>query len=183
MKKFLKGIWLFFRYGPAKISERWEQAIFDGLTGLYNCRFFHEVGERELARAEREIWQGRSYPISFIYIDVKKLKEINDCEGHGSGDEALRRVAVLLKKICQREIDVVARVGGDEFAILLPETKKKGAMVVVDKIRTAANELFSPGGRPIGLDCGVAESEGASLEELISRADEEMYKVKKGSKS
>lgn len=179
MDKFLKGVWLFLRYGPAKIADWQEQSIYDALTGLYNRRFLLEVGKRELARADRSKKQGLQYPISLIFIDLKKLKLINDQEGHGAGDESLKTVATLLKQVCQRKTDIVCRISGDEFVILLPDTTIDGAKMVVDRIEIASRGLSSPRGRLIVLDCGAAEVE-SSLEELLQKADEAMYKAKKG---
>ncbi|MFH1780940.1 MAG: GGDEF domain-containing protein [Candidatus Nealsonbacteria bacterium] len=182
MNKILKGFWLLIRYGPAKIAEWQEQSIYDSLTGLYNRRFLLEVGKRELARADRAKKEGVQYPISLVFIDLRKLKLINDHEGHKAGDESLKTVAVLLRKICQRKVDVVCRISGDEFVILLPDTTISGAERVVEKIQIASQGLSSPGGRLIVLDCGMAEAE-SSLNELLQKADEAMYQNKKGSKS
>lgn len=183
MNKFCKGVCLIVRYGPTRVTEWQSQAIYDSLTGVYNRRFFIETGKKELARVRRAEKDGTNYPVSLIYIDLKKFGNINNCEGHGAGDESLKRVAAFLKKICRREVDVIARVGGDEFAILLPQTNETDAMVVVNKIQAATGELFSPGGKLIALDCGIAEAGKSSLEELISKADDEMYRVKKGLKT
>lgn len=182
-KKFFKGVWLIIKYGPARVAEWQSQAIYDSLTGIYNRQFFREAGKGEIARARRLEKDGISYPLALIFVDLKKFRDVNNHEGHAAGDESLRRVAAFLRKACQRETDIVARVGGDEFAILLPQTNKAGAQVVVDKIRSAVNELFSPGGRPIKLNCGVAEAGEVSLEELISQADKEMYQDKQGLKT
>lgn len=175
-KASAKGIWLLIRYGPAKISEWRSQAIFDNLTGLYNRRFLREEGKRELAKAIRSEWQGVSYPISFILIDIDNFKRINDEEGHSAGDKVLQNVAALLENVC-REVDIVCRIGGDEFIILLPQTAKEGAQVVIDKLQELAKkELISPKGRPIGLSCGLAEE--FSLEAL-EEADATMYQEKR----
>ncbi len=175
-KESAEGIWLFFRYGPARVSKWQSQSIYDDLTGLYNRRFFQEIIKRELAKAKRSKWQDISYPISLILIDIDNFKRINDEEGHLAGDKVLQSVAVLLKKVC-REVDIIFRVGGDEFKILLPETTKEKAHVVKDRLEALAEkELFSPKGRSISLSCGLAE--GSSLEAL-EEADVKMYQEKK----
>jgi len=179
--KILKGIWLFARYGPAKLVDWQEQSIYDPLTGLYNRRFLSEVGNRELARVGRLKKDGLSYPVSLIFIDLKKLKVINDYEGHAAGDESLKRVAALLKKVCRRKVDVVCRMGGDEFVVLLPGTTIAGAQMVESKIQTASQGLSSPGGRLIVLDGGVVElTEESSFEQFLQKADKAMYQAKKG---
>lgn len=175
-KASVKGIWFLIRYGPAKISEWREQSIFDPLTGLYNRRFLHEAGNRELAKALRLKYGGVNYPVSFVMIDIDNFKRFNDEEGHLAGDKVLQRIAGLLEK-CRREVDIVCRTGGDEFVILLPQTTKEGAQVVVNRVKElAAKELVSPRGRPIGLSCGVAEE--FSFEALEKKADEAMYQEK-----
>jgi len=178
LKTSVKGIWLLIRYGPAKISQWQEESIIDPLTGLYNRRFLHEVGRRELAKAIRSNHQGVSYPISFLLIDIDNFKRVNDEEGHAAGDKVLQRVAVLLKRVCRRETDIIFRVGGDEFIILLPQTTEEGAQVVIDKLKELTEkELISPKGRPIKLSCGLAQE--LSLKALEEKADAKMYRDKR----
>ncbi len=175
-KALVRVFWLLIHYGPAKISERWDQAIFDELTGLYNRRFLQEAGKREIARALRAKKEGIAYPISLIFVDIDHFKRINDREGHLAGDKVLQDVAVLLKKYC-REVDVVCRFGGDEFAILLPQTAEEGAQVVIDKLKKSAKkEIVSPKGETVEISCGLARE--FSLEAL-KEADAKMYQEKK----
>jgi diguanylate cyclase (GGDEF)-like protein len=175
LKMSATGLWLFFRYGPAKVSEWKNQSIYDDLTGLYNRRFFQEIGRKELLRAVRY-----NYPFSVIQIDLDKFKLINDEEGHVAGDEALKKVATLLQNAC-RESDIIARTGGDEFTILLPEaTKEDAEKVIIERIKELSKSLTSPGGKAIELSCGVASwEERFSLEALRKEADAEMYQDKK----
>lgn len=177
--KAVEGIGLVLRHGPAMVVEWKKQSVYDELTGLYNRRFFWEIWEMELAKAKRLEWQGVSYPVSIIMIDIDCFKEINDREGHENGDETLRRVAALLKRICRRGTDIVGgRFGGDEFIILLPQTTREGAQTVADRLENLAEELVSsPGGRPIGLSCGSAE--GIYLKEMLIAADFDMFEKKK----
>lgn len=178
-KASVRGMGLLIRYGPAKVSLWREQAMIDDLTGLYNRRFLHEAGKRELAKALRSEWQGEGYSVSFIFVDIDNLKRINDEEGHAAGDKVLQSVAALLEKCC-REVDIVSRVGGDEFNILLPQTGKEGAQLVIDRLKELAKkELVSSKGRPISLSCGLAQE--FSLKALKETADAQMYQ-QKGSK-
>lgn len=182
MKKFFKGVWLIIRHGPAKIADWQEQSIYDALTGLYNWRFLLGAGKRELAKAKRLEKSGVKYSISVISADIRKFKEFNDKEGHLAGNEVLCKIAVLLRKVF-REVDIVCRVGGDEFVVLLPETTIEGAKVALNRLQEALKELHSPAGRSVGLDCGIAEVGESSLEELLKKADRSMYQAKKGLKT
>jgi len=174
--KFIKGIWLFLRYGPIKVYERWQEAIYDDLTGLYNRRLFREIGKKELARSLRLEFEGVHSPVSLLRVDIDSFKRINDTEGHSGGDEALKRVAEFLQETC-RESDTVARTGGDEFTILLPKTDEDGAQKLADKLKgETQGKLFTPGGKPIELSYGVAVS--LSLKELEKKADGAMYRDK-----
>jgi diguanylate cyclase (GGDEF)-like protein len=153
-------------------------SVTDDLTQLYNSRYLSQVLRRETKRASRS---GR--PLSLLFIDLDGFKSINDTHGHLYGSRALIEAAGLIRQ-CARETDVVSRFGGDEFALILPDTGSEGAAAVGGRIRERVNEHHFLQGD--GLDIHLTVSVGvatlpdvaASTEGLIQAADEAMYHVK-----
>jgi len=147
-------------------------SIHDALTGIYNRAFFDE----ELARLER----GRQFPISVIMADLDDLKTINDCHGHDCGDEMLKRCAKALVASFRSE-DVVARIGGDEFGVLLPDTNATEAEKAIQRINENIRlQNLDCSGPQIGLSLGANTVEmGGSLKEALKQADAKMYQDKK----
>lgn len=149
-------------------------SVTDGLTGLYNHRYFQERMQIELSRAQR-------YDLNFslIMIDVDNFKDINDTYGHLIGDELLIKVSLHLKKTV-RESDAVARYGGDEFVILLPETAKKDAMVVGERIRVDLIERKIGGNIGVHVSAGVSAypDDGVYSQDIIKKADDALYRAK-----
>ena len=147
--------------------------IHDSLTGLYNRAYFDE----ELKRLEN----GRQFPVSVLMSDIDDLKELNDQEGHAAGDEWLREAAKALKAAFRGE-DVVARIGGDEFAALLPGID--ASMAKNAKQRVAENikkQNATRDGKPLQISMGVSTAEkGGSLKEALRMADLQMYAEKQG---
>ena len=158
-------------------------SVTDDLTQLYNSRYLSQVLRRETKRASRS---GR--PLSLLFIDLDGFKAINDTHGHLYGSRALVEAAGLIRQSA-RETDVVARFGGDEFALILPDTGSEGAAAVGERIRDRVNaHAFLQGD---GLDIHLTVSVGvatlpdvaASTEGLIQAADEAMYHVKEHGKN
>jgi diguanylate cyclase (GGDEF)-like protein len=145
-------------------------ATMDPLTGAYNRRTFHEIAERELARARRA-----SQPLSIVMLDVDGFRAINEKHGQKVGDEVLQRFAELLRSALRKE-DMVVRYGGDEFVVLLPEVPGPGAVVVAGRIRrSVAAAPIEAGGQSFAITAslGVAArlDEGPeSIDGLLERA-------------
>ena len=117
------------------------QAITDGLTGLFNHRYFHERLEQECARACRY-----GLPLSLLMIDIDDFKQFNDRHGHLLGDQVLREVGVILRAGIRRGVDLPARYGGEEFAVILPHTEALGAGVVGGRIQRQVAALLAAAG-------------------------------------
>ncbi len=143
----------------------------DALTGLYNRWYFEQEMER--------LGRGRRYPTSILLADIDDLKLVNDREGHSAGDQRLRQAARVLLAGCRSD-DVVARMGGDEFAVLFPHTDASAVQAVVSRLRynlitVNSNQI----GSPLGMAFGVATAgPGEVLIDVLGRADQRMYQDK-----
>ena len=154
-----------------------ELAHTDSLTGLANRRWLLELLEREFLRARRY-----RRPLTLIYFDLDGFKEVNDGFGHLFGDGLLRSAARSLQAVL-RAADLLARFGGDEFAVLLPETDLAGADKVVGKLRRALQSTTRPYGTalpPLAFSAGICQLGEAdrTIDDLILRADEAQYLAK-----
>jgi diguanylate cyclase (GGDEF)-like protein len=153
-------------------------SVTDDLTHLYNSRYLNQVLRRETKRASRN---GR--PLSLLFIDLDGFKSINDRHGHLFGSRALVEAAAVIRGSA-RETDIVARFGGDEFALVLPDTGGEGAYAVGERIREriAAHRFLVGDGLDIHLTASVGVATlpdvAASAEELVQAADAAMYVVK-----
>lgn len=154
-------------------------ATTDELTGLFNRRFFWECLRKESSRADRT---KSSY--SIIIMDIDDFKDVNDIYGHLNGDKVLSTIATIIKNGV-RKTDTLARFGGEEFIVLLPDTSVENAAIVADKLRkTVAGKYFDFMKNNITLSMGVADSdEGDSFENVIQIADERLYKAKANGKN
>jgi len=155
-----------------KDKERIEiLSITDHLTKLYNRRYFSEYIEKEFVRSIRQ-----KESLSFLMIDADKFKNYNDTHGHLQGDELLVSLAVIFKKASRRPGDLVFRMGGEEFGILLPATDFRGAFSIAEKIREEVQNQTK-----ITVSVGVASvfpQVGESSEKLLKLADSNLYKAK-----
>jgi diguanylate cyclase (GGDEF)-like protein len=158
-------------------------SVTDDLTQLYNSRYLSEVLRRETTRASRS---GR--PLSLLFIDLDGFKGINDAHGHLYGSSALVEAAAVIR-ISARETDIVARFGGDEFALVLPDTGSEGAAAVGERVREkiAVHGFLHSQGLDIKLTVSVGVATlpdvAGSAEQLIQAADEAMYWVKEHGKN
>ena len=159
-------------------------AIMDGLTGLYNNAYFKQFLELEIKRCSRE-----KHPLSLLMMDIDEFKTINDTIGHYKGDEVLRKVAEIIQSSI-REIDLAARYGGDEFAIVFPYTHIEGALLAAERIhRNLTSDKITVEGiekafsinTSIGLSTYPDSAE--SLVEMINIADAMLYRAKKNGKN
>jgi diguanylate cyclase (GGDEF)-like protein len=157
-----------------QVQEHMREARTDFLTGLANRHEFDSYLRRELARAERF---GDS--LSLAMIDLDGLKRINDEHGHMAGDEALRTVGATLKATV-RSLDLAARIGGDEFALVMPQTDVGNARDVVHRFLRQLARVRNAGHPRVAVSVGIAESqEGMSLDALSAAADAELYQAKR----
>ena len=151
-------------------------AVTDPLTDLYNRRLFAETFEKELNRARRY-----SHPLGLVMLDLHRFKEVNDKHGHPRGDEVLRAAAATLKKAL-RTSDYAFRIGGDEFALILPQTDAAQALALARRVETVFAEMLQPLQLTVGvsMDHGVANfpQDGEQADQLIRIADERLYRLK-----
>lgn len=151
-------------------------AVTDPLTGLYNRRLFGESFEKELNRARRY-----TQPLALVILDLHRFKEVNDKHGHPRGDEVLRATAATLKKAL-RTSDSAFRIGGDEFALLLPQTDSPQALALSRRVEAVFAEMI----QPLQLEVAVSMDHGVAIfpqdaeqaDQLIRVADERLYQQK-----
>jgi diguanylate cyclase (GGDEF)-like protein len=151
-------------------------AVTDPLTGLYNRRLFAETFEKELNRARRY-----GQPLGLVTLDLHRFKEVNDKHGHPRGDDVLRAAAATLKRAL-RTSDSAFRIGGDEFALLLPQTDSPQALALCRRVQTVFAEMLQPLqlAVTVGMDHGVAifPQDAEQADQLIRIADERLYRLK-----
>jgi two-component system cell cycle response regulator len=159
-------------------SQLARMALCDGLTGLYNRAYFDATLEKEMARSRRS-----QKPLSLLLVDLDHFKKINDSRGHLVGDRVLAKVAAALREQ-SRVTDTVCRYGGEEFAIILPETPPAGAELVAERIRrqVAALKLEVPVSVSIGVNC-AEQVDDLIPDFLIAGADAALYAAKRNGRN
>lgn len=163
-------------------SKLAKMSAVDGLTGLFNRRYFDQVFEKEFQRATRS---GR--PLSLIMVDIDSFKRFNDIKGHQAGDDCLRRIAREFKSIINRPPDLIARYGGEEFALIIPETCEVGALQIADTLRRHVAALNiehpdSPASDSVTISLGVATitpTRHCSPFDFLASADKALYRSKR----
>ncbi|MGZ3416551.1 MAG: diguanylate cyclase [Polyangiales bacterium] len=163
-------------------EEIYRLMTFDGLTQVHNKRHFHETLDREVSRSSRY-----DRPMSLVVFDIDHFKRVNDTHGHLAGDALLRQLASLVRSRIRRE-DLFARVGGEEFAVLLPEIGLDGAAQFADKIRKvveAANFHFEDVtiNVTLSLGCALLKPPYTTGEQLYKAADAALYSAKQNGRN
>ncbi|AOM84394.1 sensor domain-containing diguanylate cyclase/phosphohydrolase [Salisediminibacterium beveridgei] len=167
---YLSGVVVVFRDVTAQRQENKKirkMTFHDTLTGLYNRLFFEE----ELKRLDTP----RNYPLAFLYMDVNGLKLINDVFGHDSGDELLKRVASVLNAACRHD-DIISRVGGDEFIIILPNTQEQDLITIRSRLtESLQNEHIEHMKLSVALGSSLKASPQEVVDHLLEEAEADMY--------
>jgi diguanylate cyclase (GGDEF)-like protein len=168
--------------GNIKLFEKIQrQATTDGLTGLANHKTFYET-------LEKELWRTRRYggQISLIMIDIDSLKRINDAYGHHAGDKVICEISKKIRA-CIRQIDTAARYGGDEFAVILPNTSLADAVVAAERMVDSVSEspiTWKKEQIALSISVGVGEYDAeSSPEDITSRSDQALYMAKQAGKN
>src|SRR5262249_27632942 len=173
---------LALRAGPAienarRFREARQLADLDALTGLHNRRYFHETLAREVSRAHRY-----DRNLALIIFDLDDFKGINDRTGHLSGDGVLAEAAERIRDVV-RSADIACRVGGDEFAVILPESKLRDADQLYSRLRTALSSRPVGQAGPLTMSAGVAELQpDDDAIAFFQRADHALYGAKEAGK-
>jgi diguanylate cyclase (GGDEF)-like protein len=161
-----------------------EQANIDPLTGLYNRRFCKDYARKLMAMARR-----KNTPLGFIMLDLDHFKNINDVHGHEVGDRILKQFAKTITQ-SMRETNLTARLGGEEFVVILPDTGAEACLVVAERIRMAVYHMAVPQVKekpipPVTVSLGIAvyPEHGGTLEEMLHAADRALYESKRAGRN
>jgi diguanylate cyclase (GGDEF)-like protein len=156
-----------------RYREARQMAETDALTGFFNQRYFHETLRREALRAQR--YDRR---LALLILDLDDFKSVNDRIGHLAGDAVLAQVAERLRNEI-RSVDVGCRVGGDEFAVIMPESTTEDATQLFQRMHDAVSTMSTPGGSRVRISAGIAElHHGETAAGLFERADSALYRAK-----
>lgn len=175
---FILGAYLLSRLSGMLARER-DLARTDFLTGILNSKAFYEMTRLEIHRCRR-----KKKPLTFAFIDCDDFKEINDRLGHAQGDVVLQQIASVLKNGL-RTTDILARLGGDEFGMVLPEASAQDANTVFVRLHNALNKYIGPDGIRVTISVGIAvfNTPPDNVNDILAKADELMYAVKKHGKN
>lgn len=171
--------------GFQKVKTRLQKlAITDGLTGIYNYRYFKQQLDIEISRAKRY-----GQPFSIMMIDIDNFKQFNDHHGHLAGNQILRKVSYLLHENI-RKVDLLARYGGEEFVLILPGTKKSDTITVAEKLRSLIDQCYFSTAKiqsriKISISIGIASfpEDAENDEDLIRISDQELYRAKQSGRN
>lgn len=155
-------------------------AICDGLTGLYNYRFFWDVLQREV-----ELGRRYGHPLSLLFLDIDDFKRVNDTWGHPVGDVVLKALSAYLRRTV-RQVDLLCRYGGEEFVVLLPQTIPEQAMISAERLRRGIARLRPVPHQDVHVTVSIGVSgleRGISAEGLLKAADEALYRAKHAGKN
>ncbi|MBN1880598.1 MAG: diguanylate cyclase [Deltaproteobacteria bacterium] len=157
-------------------------AVTDPMTGLFNRRRFNRALQDEIDRAQRF-----AEPMTLLMLDIDKFKSINDTYGHAAGDEVIKGLAKVLRGVT-RSVDVVSRIGGEEFSVILPKTAMREGVQVAEKIRKETEKYRFDLGKTkrtvtISLGISVFPQDGTEAEALIRCADDNLYRAKEGGRN
>lgn len=164
------------------INEQLHMAQIDHLTKIFNRRYLFEIGEQLFNQGQRY-----KHQMALLMIDIDRFKNVNDTHGHHIGDETLISIARRFSESI-REVDILGRFGGEEFIVLMPETKAKGAQIVAERMRASISaEPLKTSGPKISLtiSVGIAVQESATenLEALVKKADVALYQSKRAGRN
>lgn len=154
-----------------------QKAMIDGLTTLYNRTLFDQRWQEEFERALRH-----KHPLSLVMLDIDKFKQINDNYGHPAGDSVIRGIAKIIVAEL-RKTDIPCRYGGEEFALILPDTSPQDAHAICERIRIKCEEIVWPNhpGRPVTISMGIAGTSSevnSTADDWIKKADQNLYAAK-----
>jgi len=168
-----------FSFFKQVLESEIQDARYDHLTGIANRREFLNVLETEINRSNHS-----QIPFSVAFLDLDNFKKLNDAAGHGAGDHALRAVGMALQQTC-RKMDLPGRIGGDEFALLLPDTDELTARAIIERFRERFAFEMQHNQWALGVSIGIINSHGNNLSavQILNAADYVMYKAKRGGKN
>ncbi|MBU6429715.1 MAG: GGDEF domain-containing protein, partial [Cyanobacteria bacterium REEB65] len=171
-------------FNAVQWEKEHQRSITDGLTGVYNRRFFNQRLHEEQEKGERY-----QRPFSLILLDIDHFKQCNDILGHLAGDALLKDIAAILREHT-RKVDIVARYGGEEFAVILPETAFEGARLTADKLRSVVEQFpfhdqdqLPSGNVTASFGFSTFPMHGPTAEDLIHFADEALYSAKQAGRN